>query len=500
MRKILSMVVGMKKMVPMLLVAVFLLPLSGHAEIKAGSVEISPFAGYNFFENSQNLKDRPAFGGRIGYNITNHFGIEAAGEYIRSRVDDRSQSFSHEGQFTSPIDGVDISMYHLDLLYHFMPKGKFNPFIAAGYGIAHYSPKINTRNMSVLDFGVGAKYWIAENIALRLDVRDNLVTEFFQDSFHNVETTAGVVFRFGGKGTAVPVPPATTSSLSVRPGSIVKGEQATLNWSSQNATNCSMTPGVGSVDPQGSMTITPSTSTTYYLTCNGPGGTSNNSSSITVSEPPPAPLAPTSSLSVTPLSITKGEAASLAWTSSNAVKCDIQPGIGPVQPQGTIKITPVADSTYTLNCSGPGGTTTSMVNLAVVMPPPPAPVKRAPVVFIPEKEETVNLLIEFDFDKSVVKPEFYENVNAAGEFMQTYPTANLTVEGHTDSKGKNAYNRKLSQRRAEAVKKYIVEKFGIDAKRIKTVGYGETKPIDTNKTAEGRYHNRRVQAYHSAVK
>ena len=226
MRRIFAMVAGMKKMVPMLFVAVFLLPLPGHAEIKAGSVEISPFAGYNFFENSQNLKDRPVFGGRIGYNITNHFGIEAAGEYMRSRVDDRSVSFTHEGEFTSPIDGVDISMYHLDLIYHFMPEGKFNPFIAAGYGIAHYSPKINTRNMSVIDFGVGAKYWIADNIALRLDVRDNMVTEVFQDTFHNVETTLGVVFRFGGKGAAAPVTEVKPEPVPPQP--VIKEETRTI--------------------------------------------------------------------------------------------------------------------------------------------------------------------------------------------------------------------------------------------------------------------------------
>jgi OOP family OmpA-OmpF porin len=240
------------------------------------------------------------------------------------------------------------------------------------------------------------------------------------------------------------------------------------------------------------MTITPSADTTYYLSCNGPGGTSNSTAKITVATLPVAPSVPTSSLSVTPLSISQGESATLNWNAQNAKNCDLQPGIGQVETQGSKDIKPLTDTTYTLNCSGPGGATTSTANLSVVA--------AAPVVLNPEKEETVNLLIEFDFNKSVVKPEFYPNVNAVGDFMQKYPTATITVEGHTDSVGKNAYNKKLSQRRAQAVKKYIVNKFGIDSKRIKAVGYGETKPIDTNKTAEGRYHNRRVQAYHAAVK
>ena len=196
MRKKFSMGPIMKKVSPVLLLSVFLLPLSARAEIKAGGVELSPFAGYNFFEPRQNLENSPVFGGRIGYDITKHVGVEATGQFTRSKVDDRSKTFTREGEFTSPINDVDISMYHLNLLYHFMPEGKFNPFVTAGYGIAHYSPKINSKEvMSMVDFGVGAKYWVAENVALRVDVRDNMI---FDDQVHNIETTAGVVFRFGG--------------------------------------------------------------------------------------------------------------------------------------------------------------------------------------------------------------------------------------------------------------------------------------------------------------
>src|SRR5665647_1368839 len=108
MRKIFSIVSIMKKIAPVLLLSAFLLPLPAHAEIKAGSVELNPFAGYNFFEKRQNLENRPVFGGRIGYNFTNSFGIEGAGEFINTQVDDRDTRFSREGQFTSPINGVKL--------------------------------------------------------------------------------------------------------------------------------------------------------------------------------------------------------------------------------------------------------------------------------------------------------------------------------------------------------------------------------------------------------
>ena len=83
---------------------VFLLPLSARSEIKAGSFEVGPFGGYNFFENNQNLENRPVFGLRLGYNFTKHFGIEGAGEFISTRVDDKARTDITEGQFRSPMD------------------------------------------------------------------------------------------------------------------------------------------------------------------------------------------------------------------------------------------------------------------------------------------------------------------------------------------------------------------------------------------------------------
>ncbi|MDO8721121.1 MAG: outer membrane beta-barrel domain-containing protein [Syntrophales bacterium] len=178
---------------------VFLLPLSARSEIKAGSFEVTPFVGYNFFENDQNLKDRPVFGGRLGYNFTRHFGIEGAVEFINSRIDDKAKTSTEEGQFASPMDGVDLTFYHIDAVYHFMPEGKFNPFVVAGFGGAHYSPEISTKDMAAFNVGVGAKYWVTDNIALRVDLRDYMVTEIMQDTYHNIGATIGITFAFGGK-------------------------------------------------------------------------------------------------------------------------------------------------------------------------------------------------------------------------------------------------------------------------------------------------------------
>ena len=184
---------------------VFLLPLSARSEIRGGSIEVSPFAGYNWFQDKQNLKDRPVYGGRIGYNFTPHWGIEGTVEFINSGVKDQAIRGPKEGQFAFPADDVDLYFYHVDAVYHFMPEGRFNPFIVAGFGGAHYNPRISTLDMAAFNIGVGAKYWLTDHIALRADLRDYMVTEIVQETFHNVGATVGITLAFGGREKPAPV-------------------------------------------------------------------------------------------------------------------------------------------------------------------------------------------------------------------------------------------------------------------------------------------------------
>lgn len=99
----------------------------------------------------------------------------------------------------------------------------------------------------------------------------------------------------------------------------------------------------------------------------------------------------------------------------------------------------------------------------------------------------------FDFDKYVIKKEFYPMLDETKKIFDDYPTMRVQIDGHTDSVGTDAYNQKLSERRANAVMKYLVTKVGIDPSRLKAVGFGESKPAYPNDTAEDRAKNRRVE-------
>jgi OOP family OmpA-OmpF porin len=104
------------------------------------------------------------------------------------------------------------------------------------------------------------------------------------------------------------------------------------------------------------------------------------------------------------------------------------------------------------------------------------------------------LNIHFDFDRAEIKPQYYSELKVDGDFLNEFPNSKGKISGHTDSIGSMDYNIKLSERRAANVKKYLVEKIGVDAARISTQGYGESKPIDSNRTAAGRSKNRRIEA------
>lgn len=100
--------------------------------------------------------------------------------------------------------------------------------------------------------------------------------------------------------------------------------------------------------------------------------------------------------------------------------------------------------------------------------------------------------ILFDTNKASFKPQTLPVMQSIAAILKEYPSANFSIEGHTDSDGTDAHNQKLSEDRAAAVKNYLIEN-GIASSRLTSVGYGESRPIDTNKTKAGKANNRRTE-------
>lgn len=107
---------------------------------------------------------------------------------------------------------------------------------------------------------------------------------------------------------------------------------------------------------------------------------------------------------------------------------------------------------------------------------------------------SIKLKVNFAFDSHVVEEHYFQNLEELADFLKRFADIQIELEGHTDSRGAEDYNLGLSERRAEAVRQVLVDEYGIAAGRLLPRGYGESRPVASNDTEEGRAENRRVVA------
>ena len=204
--------------------------------------------------------------------------------------------------------------------------------------------------------------------------------------------------------------------------------------------------------------------------------------------PAPAPPQPTVSLSANPATINRGESSTLSWTSTNATQLSITPGVGTVNAEGSNTVTPSDSTTYTITASGPGGSASGTASVTVNVPPPP--VQKAPEpdlneLFLKEVRDAY-----FDFNKADIRPDAREALTKTADFLRNYPQIRATIEGHCDERGSTEYNLALGDRRASAVKQYLVS-LGISADRLSTVSFGKEKPFCSEHSETCWQQNRR---------
>ncbi|MCB1670624.1 MAG: OmpA family protein [Gammaproteobacteria bacterium] len=109
-----------------------------------------------------------------------------------------------------------------------------------------------------------------------------------------------------------------------------------------------------------------------------------------------------------------------------------------------------------------------------------------------EEVARVELDVLFEFDRAEVRAPYFPEIQEVADFMNQYPDVIVELEGHTDSVGTESYNLDLSQRRADAVRQVLIDRYNIQASRISATGYGESQPVASNETPAGREQNRRV--------
>jgi peptidoglycan-associated lipoprotein len=201
--------------------------------------------------------------------------------------------------------------------------------------------------------------------------------------------------------------------------------------------------------------------------------------------PAPAPARPTVTLQASPSSINKGQSSTLSWNSTDATQLSIAPDVGAVTAQGSTPVTPSDTTTYTITATGPGGSANATATVSVAAPPPPPPPPAPEPDFNQEVRDAY-----FDYDKADIRPDARVALSTTADFLKRAPSIKVIIEGHCDERGSTEYNLGLGDRRASAVKQYLVS-LGVSADRLSTVSFGKEKPFCTEHNEACWQQNRR---------
>jgi len=198
--------------------------------------------------------------------------------------------------------------------------------------------------------------------------------------------------------------------------------------------------------------------------------------------PPPSAPSPTASLSAAMSSVEAGACTNLTWSTSNASSVSIDQGVGSVDERGSRQVCPTSTTTYTLTASGAGGSRTSSATVSVAA-------KAAP----PKPTDKLTIHVNFATNKSDIRAADVAELQKAEAFVRKYSTCKIEIDGYTDSSGNDKINNPLSERRAEAVKKWIADHGATSSDQITAKGNGSSNPVADNKTPKGRAENRRAE-------
>ncbi len=211
---------------------------------------------------------------------------------------------------------------------------------------------------------------------------------------------------------------------------------------------------------------------------------------------------PEITLTVVPESIEKGGTATLSWNAKFTDTVTLQPGPGGLNKKGTFNVAPGETTHYTATAQGPSGASQVTVTLEIIEPPPPPPPPPTPTPLPDTPEDAGPTMAElfadlvrdvfFDFDNAQLSDQAQTTLQQAVTFLNEFSEVRLLIEGHTDEISTESYNQILGQKRADAVRDYLVA-LGVNAEQLEAVSVGETRLFCTESQDEAcRQLNRRA--------
>lgn len=473
----------MKEIVRACALGVALLVAAGAARAQEpaygqGGVEINGHAGllnlqgpdFGTGETTFEVEDQVLFGGRLGYTAPFGLFIQAEGDYTQPTLTTSAARLE-----------TDVLRYGGALGYNFQVAKPFQFFLVGGAGALRIEPAgMEAETRFSYNFGGGLRLFLTPALALRADVRDHVLPDAFietrqalspgvtiaEETTHNVEVTGGISLFLGG------------------------GRDSDGDGVRDSLDRCPDTPRVATVDDNGCPIDTDRDGVADYVDrcADTPDGARVNAEGCPTDADEDGVFDGLDQCPETPAGATVDERGCPTDADGDGVFDGIDQC--PETPAGAM-----ADSA---GCPTDGDSDGVLDGLDLC-PNTPADreVDENGCTIIEAGIEAGRLVlhnVHFDFDKATLRPDARTVLDDVGNALVDRPDVRIEIQGHTDAIGTDAYNRDLSQRRAEAVLDYLLTHFPtLDRTRLTARGYGESSPIAPNDTEEGRAQNRRVE-------
>jgi outer membrane protein OmpA-like peptidoglycan-associated protein len=456
---------------------------SARGEVGGVHVNITPYAGVVLWADQTNAEDKALYGGRLGLGFGKRFGIE--GSYGRSNTETVNGQGGRPYVTAFPAPAQDMTFTHIaaDLIVNILPDSKINPYLLGGWSSHEFEPQDTTGTDSKPDgfnVGLGLKIGFSPRVALRLEGRDMIYSwsdeeqdlGASEDQQHSLAFTGGLQFSLGGKNPDADldgVADKKDACPGTPAGALVDLRGCPLDGDADKVPDgldkCANTPTGATVDAQGCPTDADGDGVFDGIdTC-----------------------------ADTPKGCTV-DAKGCPLDSDQDKVCD-----GLDQCAGTL-----AGATVDANGCPSDSDADGVVDGVDKCPNTPAGAKvdkdgcpievTRRVMEMLDKGVITERELRFDTAKATLKPESEATLQALCQVFQQWPTIQVEIGGHTDARGSNAYNQKLSEDRANAVREWFQANCsGANAANFTAKGYGEGSPVAKGATAEAYAQNRRVE-------
>jgi outer membrane protein OmpA-like peptidoglycan-associated protein len=466
------------------------MPRSGGAAVNGFGVTVEPWAGYVKWAKNINYENKLTYGGTLGFSFYRYIGVEG---FLGRISPETTNGFTvwADPTNTSPPVSTDILLYGANLIVHLRPSAVIDPFLTGGWQEGKIKPDdVNTPNpiyVNGFQVGGGLRVQPAPRVALRADVRD-LLWKFDSppapnppgsDATDNLVFTGGIEFSIGGTTGA---PGSRDADQDQVPDRKDKCPNTPLG-ARVDANGCPMdSDGDGVYDGLDQCPDTPRGATVDARGC--PSDDDNDRVWNGIDQCPN-----------TPVGAVVDERGCPKDSDGDGVpdgidQCADTPRGTAVDARGCPQVTD-ADNDGVPDDKDLCPNTPANVKVDKDGCPIELNEKETELL---DKGRITEREIHFETAKWDILSESYPVLDAIGNILIQWPRLKIEIGGHCDARGSDAYNLDLSQKRAESVLAYLLNKFPqLDRTMFTAKGYGERQPVASNKTVEGMAKNRRVE-------